>query len=141
MTSQTDGIEPAAAHYAVGYGKPPLHARFKKGQSGNPRGRPSGAKSVAALLNEALDERVAVGRGGTCRKLARRKLGIARLAEKFAKGDRFAIATVLDILMQHERRAEAEPAERPPLQEADRLVIENFLAGLRALTSNDRDGR
>ena len=25
--------------YQVGPGKPPLHTRFKKGQSGNPRGR------------------------------------------------------------------------------------------------------
>ena len=25
--------------YEVGYGKPPKHTRFKKGQSGNPRGR------------------------------------------------------------------------------------------------------
>ena len=27
----------------VGYGKPPKHSRFKKGQSGNPRGRRSAA--------------------------------------------------------------------------------------------------
>lgn len=26
--------------YEVGYGKPPKHTRFKKGQSGNPKGRP-----------------------------------------------------------------------------------------------------
>jgi hypothetical protein len=25
--------------YEIGYGKPPKHSRFKKGQSGNPRGR------------------------------------------------------------------------------------------------------
>jgi hypothetical protein len=25
--------------YPVGRGKPPVHTRFKKGQSGNPRGR------------------------------------------------------------------------------------------------------
>lgn len=24
--------------YEVGYGKPPAHSRFRKGQSGNPRG-------------------------------------------------------------------------------------------------------
>jgi hypothetical protein len=32
--------------YEVGYSKPPQHTRFVKGQSGNPRGRPSGAKSM-----------------------------------------------------------------------------------------------
>jgi hypothetical protein len=27
--------------YAANYRKPPLHTRFKKGQFGNPRGRPA----------------------------------------------------------------------------------------------------
>lgn len=31
--------------YEVGYGKPPEHSRFKKGQSGNPNGRPRKAKA------------------------------------------------------------------------------------------------
>jgi hypothetical protein len=30
--------EAGPAAYEVGYGKPPVHTRFKKGQSGNPRG-------------------------------------------------------------------------------------------------------
>jgi hypothetical protein len=45
-----------AGDYEVGYGKPPQRARFRKGQSGNPGGRPRGvtagrAKSLA--LKEA----------------------------------------------------------------------------------------
>lgn len=31
--------------YEVGYGKPPAHSRFKPGQSGNPKGRPKGART------------------------------------------------------------------------------------------------
>jgi Family of unknown function (DUF5681) len=126
MTKKDQG----AGDYEVGYGRPPLHTRFKKGQSGNPRGRPSGPKTVAALLLDALAERVAVSEDGKCRRIAKRKLGIARLADKFAKGDPFAISTVLDILLQGERRTSSEPAERPPLRESDKLVIENLLARL-----------
>ncbi|AXI41777.1 DUF5681 domain-containing protein [Sulfitobacter sp. SK011] len=36
----------------VGYGKPPVATRFKPGQSGNPRGRPRGAKNKRPKLSE-----------------------------------------------------------------------------------------
>lgn len=43
---------PARADYKVGYAKPPAATRFRPGQSGNPRGRPRGAKNKASALNE-----------------------------------------------------------------------------------------
>ena len=38
--------------YEVGYGRPPVHSRFKPGRSGNPRGRPKGAKNKRPALHE-----------------------------------------------------------------------------------------
>lgn len=40
----------------VGYGKPPKHTRFVKGQSGNPRGRPRKPKPRTPRLSDALSD-------------------------------------------------------------------------------------
>lgn len=43
----------------VGFGKPPKHTQFKKGQSGNPRGRPKGSRNLNRFFADLLDEPVA----------------------------------------------------------------------------------
>ena len=40
--------------YDVGYGKPPLHTRFRKGQSSNPKGRSKGTKNFATIFMTAI---------------------------------------------------------------------------------------
>lgn len=48
---------PDRKSYAVGYGKPPSDARFKPGQSGNPKGRPKGkTKPTQPPQDERLKE-------------------------------------------------------------------------------------
>ena len=42
----------ARAGYEVGYAKPPESTRFKRGRSGNPAGRPRGARNKRPALNE-----------------------------------------------------------------------------------------
>lgn len=40
----------------VGKGHPPKDARWKPGQSGNPKGRPKGIKYLSEMLREQLDQ-------------------------------------------------------------------------------------
>lgn len=54
MTDKTPPQKPLVVKpgYDVGYGKPPKATRFKPGQSGNPKGRPKGAKNKRPGLHE-----------------------------------------------------------------------------------------
>lgn len=40
----------------IGKGRPPIHTRWKKGQSGNPRGRPRKDVCITSLIKEMLDK-------------------------------------------------------------------------------------
>ena len=66
----------------MGPGRPPLHARFQKGQSGNPGGRST--KSLAALLADALNETVVVTIDGRRRKITKREAIVAQMVDKSA---------------------------------------------------------
>ncbi len=110
--------------YEVGYGKPPLATRFRPGQSGNPQGRPRGAKSVATSVDEALNERVSVTENGKRRKITKRQAMFKQLANRAAQGDHKATQLLLGYLQDIERRAGASAGEPAALNEADRQVLE-----------------
>ena len=62
------GTEPGGT-YAVGYGRPPKHTRFKPGQSGNYRGRPKGSRNLQPELCKVLTDPVIVSEGGKRRRV------------------------------------------------------------------------
>ncbi len=86
----------------VGYGRPPVHTRFQKGQSGHPKGRPrsaalsdalraalaaappggqeEGVESHADLTALALIDRACRGDVAACKEIADRTEGKARQA-------------------------------------------------------------
>ena len=73
-----------------GYKKRPKHSQFKKGQSGNPRGRTKGKAKLpdfAKALVDSLSERVTVVVNGKPSKITKFDAGLIQFANKVAKGD------------------------------------------------------
>jgi hypothetical protein len=112
--------------YEVGYGKPPRHTRFKKGQSGNPRGRPKGSKNLPTLLTEALNEPVVVAENGRRRKITMRQAIIKQLVKRSATADLRAMKILLDMVRDLERQAESASPETAEFSEADEKVLEQL---------------
>jgi hypothetical protein len=81
--------------YEVGYGKPPRHTQFKKGRSGNPKGRPRGTKNSATLLNEALSEPVVITHNGRRKTITKKQAIMMQIVNKAASGDHRAIQLLL----------------------------------------------
>ena len=115
-------------NYEVGYGKPPRHTRFAKGQSGNPRGRPASAKNLRTLLSEALNEPVVVTDNGGRRKVSKRQAIITQLVNRSATADFRAIKILLDIMRDIERQTEPTAPETSDFSEADEKVLEQIKA-------------
>ena len=118
--------------YEVGYGKPPCQTRFKKGQSGNPRGRTAGAKNLSTLLSEALNERVVVTQNGRRRKITKRKAIVTQLVNRSASADLPALKLVFDMVRHTENRMDAAAPETASFSAEDEKVIAQLKARLDA---------
>jgi hypothetical protein len=85
--------------------QPPKHTQFQKGKSGNPRGRPKGARNLSALLKEALDE--PIEQDG--QRMTKLEAAAKQIADNAAAGN----PRILQMLLTELRRLEAPSAVTP----------------------------
>jgi hypothetical protein len=115
-----------AADQPVGYGQPPERSRFKKGQSGNPKGRGRGTRNLATDVAAAAERRVTVQVDGERREVTAREAMLLSLILKGVNGDIRASAQFFKMMKELGLEAPSS-AEAAPVTERDRKIVESFI--------------
>ena len=112
--------------YKIGYTRPPKATRFKKGQSGNPRGRPKNMRNLKPHLTEELQSRISVVIQGKKKTISKQRAMVMGLVSRTIKGDWRAASIVLSMMKQSP--SDTEPDDQGGnLSSADQEIVDAFL--------------
>jgi hypothetical protein len=124
-----------ADEYEVGYGKPPRDSQFKKGQSGNKRGRPKGVKNLKTDVVEELTEMVKMRVGDRALRISKQRALLKLLWLKGMKGDSRALNSLLGLLLRILGLEGMPPDADIELTAEEREALELLKKQLREVTS------
>lgn len=115
-----------ADDYEVGFKKPPKHTQYKKGQSGNPNGRPKGTRNFKTDLREELDGKIRVQEGPQGLVISKQQAVIKRLLESALKGNMRAIQILTGLIPKYFSVDDVTEVEKT-LSEEDRKIQMQFV--------------
>ena len=103
--------------HEIGYKRPPKASQFKKGRSGNPRGRPKGSNNFLTLLEQELGQSIVVNENGKKKTISRMQAMVKRMVSGALQGETRAMLTLVEILRRMGRFDETT---------IDNLLPENY---------------
>jgi hypothetical protein len=126
--------------YEVGYKKPPKDTRFKKGQSGNPAGRPKAQpiqEDFASALHEEGQTLISVTEYGRVRKMSKARALAKAEFNKALKGDQAAVRTILSMMPKSRPQAAPDvPALVDTTADEAKKDFDAYLDGLSQRAAN-----
>lgn len=136
MAKPPEQLDPPEAP-AVGYGRPPIHSQFKKGHSGNPRGRPKRTRDVESIVNEVLGQKIWVTLDGRRKRVTVHLALLLRLREQGLKGDLRSTRLLLE-LGRSSAAGGQDKAAACNLSQEDLAILAD--AGLLSINEEKPDG-
>ena len=121
----------------VGYKRPPKRHQFPPGRSGNPRGRPRGAKGLKQIFASEFSQRMKIMEGDKPLKVSKLQLIVNRELEKAMAGNQRAIEHVISLNIQMFGLGLDEPKEDEELTIGEQLYIEAIMKRLGASSDEE----
>ena len=90
----------AAKKKDTGYKKPPAHAQFPKGRSGNPKGRPKGTKNLKTDLLEELQEMIPIREGNQEKRVSKQRAMVKSQVARAVRGDTRAMGLIVQLMFR-----------------------------------------
>jgi hypothetical protein len=109
-----------------GRGRPPRQTQFKKGQSGNPTGRPKHVASFKSDLAAELQEKLSITENGRERKITKQRAFCKTLVAAAIKKDIRAVNALLACMRFFGVGVEQTVAENTDLDDLE--LLETYLA-------------
>lgn len=122
----------------VGYCNPPKHSRFQKGQSGNPKGRPRGSRSLSAIAAKELERIVQTNSGQRGEKMKTAEAMIRAHMIKAIKGDVRSAEFITKLLAQNDNEATEAIDGVAALPDDDQKILDDYVARQKRLNSGQR---
>ena len=113
------------ADYEIGFRRPPKATQFKKGESGNLKGRPKGSKNFASHAKALLARKTTITENGRTRRITLAEAVLMKLISRAMANDMSAMRMTLGLIQVSQ--PEAPPVESVFDTDADRALLLSYL--------------